>query len=115
MTKPFYEIKKTIDNTYCFNLKTNEGEIILYGETFKTISDCKQQIVFVKQHAYDYDCYHSKVTPNNQHYFYLYLNEDTLLGQSNKYKTEEALELGIASVMLYATIATIKVFSEGVE
>lgn len=112
MTKPFYEIKKTVTNAYCFNLKTNQGEIVLYGETFKSIAKCKQQIVFVKQHAYDYDYYHSKVTPHNEHYFYLYLNEDTLLGQSKKYKTVEAKELGIASVMLYATVATIKVFSK---
>ncbi|TVZ08319.1 hypothetical protein JM80_0807 [Cellulophaga sp. RHA_52] len=112
MTKPYYGIKKTITNEYYFNLKTSEGEIILYGEVFKSLEECKQQIIFIKQYAYDYDYYHSKLTKDNKHYFYLYLNEDTLLGKSNTYNTEEAKELGIASVMLYATVATIKNFSE---
>ncbi|PKB42708.1 uncharacterized protein YegP (UPF0339 family) [Cellulophaga sp. RHA19] len=110
MSKPFYEIKKTNTNEYCFNLKNSEGEIVLYGETFKNIAKCKQQIIFVKQHAYDYDYYHSKVTQNNEYYFYLCLNEDTLLGKSKKYKTIEAKEMAIATVMLCATIATIKHF-----
>ncbi|MCL5246505.1 YegP family protein [Cellulophaga sp. 20_2_10] len=112
MTKPYYEVKKTITNRFYFNLKTSEDEILLYGETCKTLNQCKQQIIFIKQNAYDYDCYQSKITKTNRYYFNLLQKEDIILGQSNKHNTLEEKELAIASVMLYATVATIKIFNE---
>ncbi|WP_435314718.1 YegP family protein [Cellulophaga fucicola] len=115
MTKPYYEVKKTITNTFYFNLKTSEDEIILYGETCKTLKLCKQQIIFIKQNAYDYDCYQSKITKNNKYYFNLLQKEDIILGQSNKYNTLEEKELAIAAVMLYATVATIDFLNESDE
>ncbi len=55
MGKPKFEIKKSKDDQFYFNLKAGNGEVVVTSETYTTKQNCKKGIEFTQNNAADAD------------------------------------------------------------
>jgi len=106
-----FEIKKSSDNQYRFNLKAGNGEIILSSELYKVKSSAEQGIASVKMNAPIDNRYERKVSTSNQPFFVLKAANGEPIGRSEIYSSTSAMENGIESVKRNAPGATIEDFT----
>ncbi len=104
----WFELKKTKDDKFAFNLKAGNGEIILTSETYSSKSAAQNGIDSVKANASADDRYERKVATNGQHYFALHAANKEPIGKSELYTSKAAMENGIASVKSNAPTASLK-------
>ncbi len=104
----WFELKKTKDNKFAFNLKAGNGEIILTSETYSTKSAAQNGIDSVKANASADERFERKVATNGQHYFALHAANKEPIGKSELYTSKAAMENGIASVKSNAPTAPVK-------
>lgn len=57
MGKPKFEIKKSENNQFYFNLKAGNGEIVVTSETYTTKQNCKNGIQSTKNNASEADVF----------------------------------------------------------
>ncbi len=105
--EPCFELRKTSDGKFFFNLKAANGEIILGSESYKSKSAALNGIDFVKQNALVDDRYERKVASNRQSFFVLHATNKEPIGHSEMYSSRLAMAHGIASVKSNAPIATV--------
>ncbi len=103
-----FEIKKSSDNQYRFNLKAGNGEIILTSELYKAKSSAEQGIASVKTNASIDGRYERKVSTSNQPFFVLKAANGEPIGRSEMYSSTSSMENGIESVKRNAPGATIE-------
>jgi len=103
-----FEIKKSSDNQYRFNLKAGNGEIILSSELYKAKSGAEQGIASVKTNAPIDSRYERKVSTGNQPFFVLKAANGEPIGRSEMYSSTLAMENGIESVKRNAPDATVE-------
>ncbi len=104
----WFELKKTKDNKFAFNLKAGNGEIILTSETYSSKSAAESGVDSVKQNAPLEDRYERKVATNGQNFFVLHAANKEPIGHSEMYSSKSAMENGIASVKSNAPTASTK-------
>jgi uncharacterized protein YegP (UPF0339 family) len=102
-----FEIKKTANGEFMFNLKAANGEIILTSETYKAKRSAEGGIASVKKNAVDETRFDRKVATDGQHYFVLKARNHEVIGKSELYPATAAMEKGIASVKKNAPNASI--------
>ena len=93
-----YEVKKTTNAQFVFNLKAANGEVILTSEQYTTKGAAENGIESVKKNASADERYERKEAKNGQFFFVLKAANHQVIGQSEFYKTKAAMENGIASV-----------------
>lgn len=93
-----FEIKKSSNGQYYFNLKAGNGEIILTGETYYTKPAVLNGIASVKTNAPIDSRYERKTSATGQWYFVLKAGNGETLGRSEMYSSSTGMETGIASV-----------------
>jgi uncharacterized protein len=103
-----FEIKKSSDNQFYFNLKAGNGEIILTSEMYKAKNSAENGIDSVKTNAPIDSRYDKKTATNGQFYFNLKAANGEVIGKSETYTTSSARDNGIASVKTNAPGATIE-------
>lgn len=81
-----------------FNLKAANGEVILTSELYKVKRSAVNGIASVQKNSADDARYKRKVASNGHHYFVLRAGNHEVIGKSELYPTEAAMEKGIASV-----------------
>ncbi len=104
----WFELKKTKDEKFSFNLKAGNGEIILTSETYSSKSAAQNGIDSVKSNADADTQYERKVATNDQNFFVLHAANKEPIGHSEMYSSKTAMENGIASVKSNAPTATVK-------
>ncbi len=104
----WFELKKTKDDKFSFNLKAGNGEIILTSETYSSKSAAQNGIDSVKSNAAVDERYERKVATNGQNYFVLHAANKEPIGHSEMYSSKAAMDNGIASVKTNAPTATTK-------
>ena|ERR1044071_4561211 len=103
-----YEIKKSSNGQFFFNLKAGNGEIILTSEMYKAKSSAEGGIESVRKNAPTDSRYDSKTSTSGQPYFVLKAANGEPLGRSETYSSTSAMENGIESVKKNAPDAKIE-------
>jgi uncharacterized protein YegP (UPF0339 family) len=102
-----FELKKSTDGQFMFNLKAGNGEIILTSERYQAKSSAQQGIASVKANAPIDGRYNRKTAKNGEPYFTLVATNGEIIGNSEQYSSLAALEGGIASVKHNAPLASV--------
>jgi uncharacterized protein YegP (UPF0339 family) len=94
-----YEIYKDKKGEYRFRLKASNGESILTGEGYSSRAGCESGIASIRRNSVDPAQYERKEAKNGKRYFVLKAKNHQVIGQSEMYNSESALEGGIKSAM----------------
>lgn len=103
-----FVITKRTNGEFQFNLKANNGQVILTSEGYSTKANCENGIASTKQNAQIYARFERKISSNSKHYFNLKASNGQIIGSSEMYESEAARENGITSVQNNAPEATIE-------
>ncbi len=102
-----FTITQRVNKEYQFNLKANNGEIILMSEGYVQKSSCQKGIESVKINSQDDARYERRVSTNDKDYFVLKARNGEIIGKSQLYSSKTAMEIGIHSVKSNAPTAEI--------
>ena len=105
--KPVFEIKRTHDGKFMFNLRAANDEVIFTSQTYTTKEAAEHGIASVKQNAALDGRYEEKVGTNGKPYFVLHGANKLVIGKSQLYSSGEDMHRGIASVKKNGPIAGI--------
>jgi uncharacterized protein YegP (UPF0339 family) len=103
--KGTFEIKRTSDARFMFNLKAANDQIILTSQTYETKESAEHGIASVKQNAVLDERFEEKVGTDGSPYFVLHAGNNLVIGRSEMYSSREAMHKGIASVKKNAPAA----------
>lgn len=93
-----YVISIAKNGDYYFNLKAANDQTIQISEMYSSKSACMKGIESVRINCYNDHNYERKISAGNEHYFVLKAANGEIIGQSEMYESEAAMENGIASV-----------------
>ncbi len=100
-------IKTGKDNQHYFNLKADNGQVILSSEGYTTKAACDNGIESVKTNALNDSRYDRLSSKNNKHYFNLKAANGQVIGKSEMYESASGMENGIESVKKNAPAASV--------
>ncbi|MEG0928315.1 YegP family protein [Chryseobacterium sp.] len=102
-----FVITQRVNNEYQFNLRAKNGEIILTSEGYVQKASCHKGIESVKINSQEDSRYDRRVAVNNKDYFVLKARNGEIIGKSQLYSSNTAMENGISSVKTNAPEAEI--------
>jgi uncharacterized protein YegP (UPF0339 family) len=103
-----FELKKSKRGRYMWNLLASNGEAILTSQQYKSKSGAKKGISSVRGSASDGSRFERRKAKNGKGYFVLKAGNGKVVGQSEMYNSNRALENGIKSVQKNAPKAATK-------
>lgn len=103
-----YEIKKTQNGKFMFNLKAANHEVILTSEIYEQKASALGGIESVRTNGPVDANYELKTSSANQPYFVLKAANKEVIGKSEMYSSEAAAKNGIESVKKNCSSAVIK-------
>ena len=104
----YYELKKSTDGQFLFNLKAGNNETILTSERYTTKASAENGIKSVQYNSRDDSKYERRKSTRNEPYFVLKAVNGEIIGRSEMYSSEAAMENGIASVKANGPTTTVK-------
>ena len=107
-----FEIKKSTNGKFHFNLKAVNGQIILSSEMYESKSACQNGIESIKKNGGEESRFERKESKNGDPYFILKAGNGQEIGRSEMYSGNAAMENGIQSVIKNAPDADIVDASE---
>ncbi len=102
-----FEISKSKNDKFLFNLKAGNGEIILTSQLYEAKTNAQQGIDSVRANAPLDERYERSTSTSGQPYFNLKAANGQVIGRSETYSSTSAMEGGIASVKKNAPDATV--------
>jgi uncharacterized protein YegP (UPF0339 family) len=93
-----FEISKSKNGKFLFNLKAGNGEIVLTSQMYEAKASALQGVESVRANAPDDGRYVRNTAANGQPYFTLKAANHQVIGRSETYSSTTAMEGGIASV-----------------
>ncbi len=93
-----FEISKTGNGEFKFNLKASNGQVILTSESYKQKASAMNGIESVKKNAGSDSNYERKTSKSGQPYFVLKAANKQIISTSQMYSSASAREGGIKSV-----------------
>lgn len=103
-----YELKKTSDNQFMFNLKAANGEIILTSERYTTKDNAENGVKSVKINSPLNERFDRRESNKLEPYFVLKAANGEIIGNSEMYSSTPAMEDGIKSVKTNGPIAAVE-------
>ena len=101
-------VQKTAKNgQFYFNLKADNGQVILSSEMYTTKSARDNGIESVKKNAPEDGRYDKKTSANGKHYFNLKAANGQVIGTSEQYESASGRDNGIESVKKNAPDASV--------
>lgn len=94
-----YDLKKSSNGKFMFNLKAGNGEVILTSEMYEAKAGAENGIESVKKNGPDENRYERRESKRGEPYFVLKAANGQIIGMSEMYSSKSAMENGIASVM----------------
>jgi len=94
----YFELHKSSDEKFVFNLKADNNEIILTSQTYTTKQHALDGIESVRKNSSKDTQYTRKHSTAKQPFFVLNSINCETIGSSRKYASAPAMESGIASV-----------------
>jgi uncharacterized protein YegP (UPF0339 family) len=101
-----FEILKSASG-YRFNLKSGNGEIVLSSENYESESAARKGAESVMNNAMQDARYERKTDASGAGYFVLKAGNGEIIGRSETYSSEQALEKGVQAVKMNASDASI--------
>lgn len=102
-----FEITKSKNDKFLFNLKAGNGEIILTSQLYEAKTSAQQGIDSVRANAPLDERYERSTSTSGQPYFNLKAANGLVIGRSETYSSTSAMEGGIASVKKNAPDGTV--------
>lgn len=102
-----FELKAAAGDQFMFNLKAGNGQVILTSETYKAKASALNGIESVKKNAVKKEQFEKKQSSKGDPYFVLKAGNGEIIGKSEMYSSESAMQNGIESVMENAPKAEI--------
>ena len=93
-----YVITKRANGEYQFNLKADNGQVILASEGYAAKSSCENGIESVKKNSPDDARYEKNTSKNGKYYFNLKAGNGQIIGSSEMYESTAGRDNGIESV-----------------
>ncbi|MEZ4919710.1 MAG: YegP family protein [Saprospiraceae bacterium] len=90
-----------------FNLKADNGQVILTSEGYTTKSACMNGVESVRKNSADANRFDKLTASNGKVYFNLKATNGQVIGSSQMYEGESGRDNGIDSVMRNAPDATV--------
>jgi uncharacterized protein YegP (UPF0339 family) len=103
-----FVISKRINDEYQFNLKAQNGQVILTSQGYTSKASCENGIESVRTNSVLDANFDRNKSSNNKDYFNLKAGNNQIIGTSEMYENASGMETGIASVMKNAPDATIE-------
>lgn len=103
-----YELKKSTNGQFMFNLKAGNGEVILASELYVNKEGATGGIESVKGNSNDDARYERKKSKSGQPFFVLKAHNGEIIGKSEMYSSDSAMEHGIESVKKNGPVARIE-------
>jgi uncharacterized protein len=100
-----FEIKKTIDGKYSFNLKAANGQIILKSEDYSSMDATTNAIESVRKNSQIAEHFVKEVAADGSQYFALITDNGQIIGRSEFYASESSRDSAFASIRSIALIA----------
>jgi uncharacterized protein YegP (UPF0339 family) len=104
----WYEVSKTSSGQFRFVLKAANAETILVGEQYTSRGGVDSGIAAVQNNSPLDERYEKKTTKDGHPYFNLKAANHEIIGSSEAYSSQAALEKGIASVKANGPTKVIK-------
>ena len=93
-----FVLKKGRSGQFSFNLVAGNGQVVLTSETYKTKKSAENGIASVGKNCGNDSCYERKVAKDGKPFFTLKAGNGQVIGKSQMYSSNAAMEKGIASV-----------------
>ncbi len=93
-----YDLKKTSNGEFMFNLKAANGEVILTSERYTAKAGAENGIKSVRTNSPHDERYDRRTSTAQQPYFVLKAANGEIIGKSEMYNSAAAREKGIESV-----------------
>lgn len=92
-------ISSRSNGEFQFNLKADNGQVILNSEGYKTKAACNNGVESVKKNSQSQGNFEKLVAKNGKHYFNLKAGNGQIIGTSQMYEGEDGMVNGLASVL----------------
>ena len=102
-----FELKTAKNGKFHFNLKAANGQIILSSEMYENKKAAENGIASVKKNAGSDARFERKASAKGDPYFALKAGNGEVIGKSEMYSSNSAMENGIKSVMANAPDAAV--------
>ncbi|MEZ2442817.1 YegP family protein [Chitinophaga sp. RCC_12] len=103
-----FSISNSSNGEYHFFLKAGNGQVILASEGYSTRAACENGVESVRINAPDEARYERRTSKNGKHYFNLKARNGQVIGTSEMYESQAAMENGIESVKKNAPNAIVE-------
>ena len=103
-----FVITKNDKGQFHFSLKANNGQVILSSQEYSSKAACENGIESVRTNAADDSKFERKEAKDGRPYFNLKAANAQIIGSSQMYSSEDAMENGIASVKTNAPDAAVE-------
>ena len=103
-----FEISKSKNGKFLFNLKAGNGQIILTSQMYDTLASATQGIASCKANSVPDERFERAQSSADQPYFNLKADNGQVIGRSEMYSSVAARDNGIASVKSNAPDADVK-------
>ncbi|GAB4056196.1 YegP family protein [Spirosoma litoris] len=102
-----FVVTKATNDQFYFNLKADNGQVILTSEGYTSKAGCMNGIESVKNNAPNDGQFARKESTNGKYYFNLKATNGQIIGTSQMYESATGRDNGIESVKNNAPSATI--------
>lgn len=103
-----FVITKRVNGEFQFNLKANNGQIILISEGYTTKQNCENGIDSVRRNSTDDSKFERKTSKNGKYFFNLKATNGQIIGTSEMYESSSGRDNGIESVKTNAPDASVE-------
>lgn len=103
-----FVVSTRANGEFQFNLKADNGQVILTSEGYTSKAGCENGIESVRKNAPDDGKYDRLESKNGKYYFNLKAGNGQILGSSQMYESEAGRDNGIDSVKRNASGATVE-------
>ena len=102
-----YDLKKSSSGKFMFNLKAGNGQVILTSEMYEAKSGAENGIESVRKNGPEEKRFERRESKRKEPYFVLKAANGQVIGRSEMYSSNAAMENGIASVKKNASKAKV--------
>jgi len=102
-----FDLKKTSNGQFMFNLKAANGQVILTSERYDSKQAAKKGITSVRTNSGNEARFERRTARDNSPYFVLKARNNEIIGRSEMYAAKPGLENGIKSVAKNAPDAAV--------
>ncbi len=108
MANARFEIRRSKDHQFYFNLFAPNNQVILNSETYTEKAKAQQGVASVKTHAPVDENFDRRVARDGSPYFVLRANNNHVIGNSEMYSSNQKRDEGIDAVKRHAPDAEIQ-------